>query len=124
MNIEQLEERLLLLVDQEVITTHASNVTKLAFENLLANLNVSDLGQAEMLFTHLPLALSRIGSDEAVEKPAPETMREILDSPHFDVVENQVTFIEEKWGEKLPEEEKGYLYMHYMNIINLTTGGK
>ncbi|WP_404454919.1 PRD domain-containing protein [Virgibacillus necropolis] len=124
MNRAELEERLLLLVDQKVITTHASNVTKLAFERLLDVLKVREIEQAEMLFTHLPTALSRIENGEGVEAPAPEVMSEVNDSPHFPIVEKQVIFIEEKWEKLLPQEEKEYLYMHYTNVINLTIGGE
>ncbi|ASN04534.1 PRD domain-containing protein [Virgibacillus necropolis] len=124
MNRAELEERLLLLVDQQVITTHASDVTKLAFERLIDSLNVRELEQAEMLFTHLPTALSRIGNGESVEGPAPEIMSEIKTSPHFHLAEKQVIFIEGQWGKELPLEEKEYLYMHYTNVINLTVEGE
>lgn len=124
MNSTELEKRLQLLVEQEIITIHASNVTKLAFESLLETLNVLEVEQAEMLFTHLPTALTRIESEEVVEAPAPGVMNEVKNSSYFHISEQLVTFIEKEWGECLPQEEKDYLYMHCTNVVNLTIGGE
>lgn len=124
MNQKQLRERLRILLDQEVITLEASKITKNAFERLTESQNAEEVDQAEMLFTHLPMTLSRIESGETVEAPSAEIMKEIKKSSHFKAAETQVNFIEKEWGKALPQEEKDYLYMHYTNIIQLLKGGE
>ncbi|WP_077328553.1 PRD domain-containing protein [Virgibacillus siamensis] len=123
MNHTELNARLNLLLEQKVITSHASTVTSRAFKRLTKTQNVKKVEQAEMLFTHLPMTLSRLENGETVGAPSDDIMREIKRSPHFNAAKAEVDFIEKEWGGRLPQEERDYLYMHYTNIIQLMQGG-
>ncbi|MBW8347946.1 PRD domain-containing protein [Bacillus sp. IITD106] len=124
MNLHELEERLQLLADQQVISPKAEEVTLLSFKRLLQLLGKQDIDQAEMLFTHLPMALTRIENGEKVESPMESIVNQVKNSEHFSKAEEQVACIEESWQNPLPVEEKEFLYMHYTNVINLNTEGK
>lgn len=123
MNLQEYQERLKILLDQEVITTKSHNVGLLAFEELLKILDTTEVDQAEMLFTHLPMALTRISNGIDAEGPAQEIMAEIKASGFFTIAKNQVDLIEENYGQVLPEGEKDYLYMHYTTVLNLNKRG-
>lgn len=123
MNLQEYKERLTILIEQEVITEQAYDVALLAFRQLLEVLNKTEVEQAEMLFTHLPMALTRISKGENVEGPAAEIVNEIYNSPNFSVARSQVEWIEEKWNKILPQGEKDYLYMHYSTILNINIQG-
>ncbi|WP_159462093.1 PRD domain-containing protein [Salirhabdus sp. Marseille-P4669] len=118
MDLAAYKVRLGILLEQQVISNEAHDVALQAFQQLTEIVKKTDIEQAEMLFTHLPMALSRIDSGEEVEQPAAEIMREIEESSHFTKVKEQVQLIEEKWSSPLPQGEKEYLYMHYTNVLN------
>ncbi|RFA36299.1 hypothetical protein CAI16_05795 [Virgibacillus dokdonensis] len=119
MNVQDLKDRLNLLLEKCLIKQKEYDIATIAFERLLKMLNKHDIEQAEMLFTHLPMALSRIEKGEEVEKPAVELMKEVKNSNYFPLAKEHVFFIENRWGAPLPEGEKEFLYMHYTNVINL-----
>ncbi|MED3655178.1 PRD domain-containing protein [Heyndrickxia sporothermodurans] len=123
MNLNEYKERLTILLEQEVITDKSSDVALQAFKELLKILNTTELDQAEMLFTHLPMALTRMSNGENVEGPAKEIVNEIYDSPHFLIAKTQVEWIEENWNHLLPQEEKDYLYMHYSTVLTINVQG-
>ncbi|MDY0406733.1 PRD domain-containing protein [Virgibacillus sp. 179-BFC.A HS] len=123
MNLIELKKRLQMLEEQHVITPKARHIALLSFEKLLHVLNVEDIYQAEMLFTHLPMALTRIEKGEKVESPVEEVLNEVRNSEHFSEAEKQVACIEKEWESSLPCEEKNFLYMHYTNVINLNIRG-
>lgn len=68
------------------------------------------------------MALSRIEREEEVDNPIEGTLDEVKNSLHFPEAEKQVAYIEEEWKGALPEGEKGFLYMHYTNVIHLNSG--
>jgi transcriptional antiterminator len=117
-NLEDYNLRLQILLEQSVITGEAHAVAEKAFTNFLTVVEKEKLEQAEMLFTHLPMALTRIQNGEEVEKPAPEVMKEIEQSRHFALAKEQVAFIETLWDTPLPQGEIEYLYMHYVTVLN------
>lgn len=119
MNLEEYNERLNILLEQEIITTKSYELAVSAFKELLKELNLDDVKQAEMLFTHLPMALERCKDGNMVEGPGPEVMNEIFQSAHFPIAQNHIKYLEENWGNSLPDEEKNYLYMHYTTLLNL-----
>lgn len=118
MNLEAYNERLGLLLEQEVISTNSHVVALQAFEQIIKVVNKTEIDQAEMLFTHLPMAMTRIEAGEEVEKPAAEIVREIEQSEHFELAKEQILFIEDKWNKSLPQGEKEYLYIHYITVLN------
>lgn len=123
MNLQDYKERLGILLKQEVITEKSCDVALQAFEELLKILNKTEIDQAEMLFTHLPMALTRISNGGNVEGPAKEIVNEIYHSPHFPIAESQVKGIEENWKDPIPQGEKDYLYMHYSTVLNINVQG-
>lgn len=124
MNKAELLTRLDILLEQEVIAKEAYDITVLAFEQLVETIQMNNLEQAEMLFTHLPSALTRMNTDEEVERPAQVIMEEIESSPHFPKAKAQVDFVEKKWGKEFPIGEREYLYMHYTTVIQMNQGGE
>ncbi|MBR3119881.1 PRD domain-containing protein [Oceanobacillus profundus] len=118
MNLQAYKERLQLLLEQKVISNTAHEVALQAFTQIMGVVNKTDIDQAEMLFTHLPMALTRIDAGEEVEEPAGEIMREVEQSEHFGLAKEQVAMIEDKWSQPLPQGEKKFLYMHYVTVLN------
>ncbi|MFD2628901.1 PRD domain-containing protein [Oceanobacillus kapialis] len=123
MNKEQLKDRLHILALGDVISKPACEVTIKAFDHLLIEFNKEDLEQAEMLFTHLPSAITRISEGGEVEAPAPEIMDEVRNSAYFPTAEKHIKKIEELWGRSLPKEEKAFLSMHYTTVLEVNQGG-
>lgn len=123
MNLQEYQVRLTILLEQEVITEKSSDVSLLAFKELLKVIEKTDIEQAEMLFTHLPMALTRISKGETLEGPADEIIADITNSPYFSIAESQVSWIEENWNQALPQEEKNFLYLHYSNVFNINVQG-
>ncbi|WP_042224038.1 PRD domain-containing protein [Oceanobacillus manasiensis] len=123
MNREQLKDRLHILALGDVISKPACEVTIKAFDHLLTELKTEDLEQSEMLFTHLPSAITRIGEGETLEGPSSEIMKEVRNSNYYPTAENHIKNIEHIWGHTLPEEEKAFLSMHYTTIIEANQGG-
>lgn len=120
MTLEEYKARLDILLEQKVISEKASETALLAFLKLLEELNMSNLEQAEMLFTHLPMALDRcMDGANTLEGPSAEVMNEIYQTNYFSLAKTQVESIEEGWGVSLPEEERNYLYMHYTTVLNI-----
>ncbi|KIY23132.1 MULTISPECIES: PRD domain-containing protein [Mesobacillus] len=119
MKLEEYIERLRILLEQEVITTKSYEVALEAYNELLKVLNKTEVTQAEMLFTHLPMALTRINNEYIVEGPVKEIVDEIMNSKHFAIAKSQVDIIEENWGNVLPQGEKDFLYLHYTTVLDL-----
>lgn len=123
MNSQELTTRLTILSVQDVIDEQAGTITTQAFENLKVLLETDDVKQAEMLFTHLPAALTRIDSQSDIEGPSEEVLSEIKESPYFTLAERQVRTIEEVNGAAFPQSEFDYLLLHYTTVITINKGG-
>lgn len=119
MNLESYKERLKILVEQNVISKQSHDVSLQTFKQLMDMTNRKDIKQAEMLFSHLPMALERIKDGEEFPSPGAEIMQEIEQSSYFHLAEKLVDKIEEKCNTPLPQGEKEYLYMHITNVLNL-----
>ncbi|WP_164217176.1 PRD domain-containing protein [Virgibacillus sp. YIM 98842] len=124
MDVKELKRRLDMLLKGDVISQCASKVTETAFRHLLDELKADKIEQAEMLFTHLPTALTRMDKEEDLEGPSEEIMKEVKASSYFTKAVKQIDMIEKEWGKALPSEERDFLAMHYTNVIQLNKGGK
>lgn len=122
MELQELESRLDILLEQGIIIDHAYSVTMTAYKKVLTLLNTERLEQGEMLFTHLPMALTRIGNDETVEGPESGMMEEVENSANYPVAKKLLDFVEHTWGESLPQEEKDFLKLHFTNVLNINEG--
>ncbi|WP_284139105.1 MULTISPECIES: PRD domain-containing protein [unclassified Virgibacillus] len=124
MNIQELKERLQLLLEQHVITKKAYATTLDSYEFLLRYLERDFADHAEMLFTHLPMALTRIENGEDVASPTDDIMLDVRNSPFYPIAQEHVAFIEQRWEAPLPKGEKDFLYLHYTTVITMNTGGE
>jgi hypothetical protein len=123
MNLTELKERLQILAENNVISFRAAALTTQAFTHLQELLNTDDIQNSEMLFTHLPTALTRIERGEEIGAPMPEILTEIQASKYYSEVVQQVNFIEGLHGSNLPTEEQDYLMIHYTNVYQQNEGG-
>lgn len=122
MNLQELKNRLDILLDQGVIVNHAYTVTISAYKQVLDLLNTENVEQGEMLFTHLPMALTRINNGETVEGPENEMMKEVESSRNYPKARQLLVSIEKNWGDALPQEEGNFLKLHFTNVFNINEG--
>ncbi|MGG3467303.1 PRD domain-containing protein [Neobacillus pocheonensis] len=113
----ELKERLELLLPAGVISEKAADITTRAFENLASIMNKTDILQSEMLFTHLPSALTRLEKGEKIEGPPEAFLDEVKEAGFMDLVEKEINFIEKEFEMILPIEEKNYLLLHYTSVF-------
>lgn len=123
MNILNLTERLDILAEAGVISNKAKSCSLHAFRELSIQLGKEDIELSEMLFTHLPAALTRIDSGEKVGGIAPELLEEVKNSPYAEIAARHIDVIQSKWKKKIPNEEKEYLLLHYSSVIQVNQGG-
>jgi hypothetical protein len=123
MNKYELKERLAILQLSKSITNEAAKVTEKAFDHLIKSLTKDNILQGEMLFTHLPLALTRLTMGEEIAEPSEAILDEAKKTAHLEKVNDEILYIEQQWGKELIFEEKGYLIIHYSLIFQLNLGG-
>jgi PRD domain len=123
MILTELNERLDILLTSAVITKKAAEVAASAFIHLQSTLKKNEIDQAEMLFTHLPMALSRIEKEEKVEAPHPDLLTEVKNSPYSAQAGREIDYVQTLWSERLPQEELDYLLIHYATLLQLNEGG-
>ncbi|URM33346.1 PRD domain-containing protein [Cytobacillus firmus] len=123
MDINQLKERMDIFVSSSVVSTKAADITTLAFMNLQSHLKKDAIDRAEMLFTHLPTALTRIEKGEQVEAPHPALLEEVKQSPEASTALKEIDFIQQQWKNQLPQEEIDFLLIHYTNVLQINKGG-
>lgn len=123
MILTELNERLDILLTSAVITKKAAEVAANAFIHLQSTLKKDEINQAEMLFTHLPMALSRIEKEEKVEAPHPDLLTEVKNSPYSAQAGREIDYVQTLWTGRLPQEELDYLLMHYAALLQLNEGG-
>jgi hypothetical protein len=123
MNLSVLKERLQILAENNVISFRSAELTTKAFTQLQQVLHTEDIEASEMLFTHLPTAITRIERGEEIGAPMPEILTEIKSSKFHSEVVQQVNFIENLHGADLPQEELDYLMIHYTNVFQQNKGG-
>ncbi|WP_409271289.1 PRD domain-containing protein [Neobacillus sp. SCS-31] len=118
MDIQALEERLSILLDSEVITEKSAKICLDAFQRLVRRLGAENIEGSEMLFTHLPTAISRIERGEEIEGPIPELMEEVRQSEWFNEAMAEIRYLETIHGKPLPPEEIDYLLLHYTTVFS------
>jgi len=123
LDVKELQQRLDMLLKGDVISQHASEVTEKAFQRLLDELQVTEIFQAEMLFTHLPTALTRMDREEELEGPSEEIMKEVKSSSYYSKAMGEIDMVEKNFEIVLPQEERDFLAMHYTNVFQINKGG-
>ncbi|KYD19121.1 hypothetical protein B4119_1378 [Parageobacillus caldoxylosilyticus] len=71
-----------------------------------------------MLITHLAMAVTRIERNETVYSPPDIIMNEVYLSSHFPAAVEKVAMIEKWMNGNFPEEERKFLYMHFVNVLS------
>lgn len=123
MDLNQLKERMDILLASSVISTKAADISTLAFMHLQSHLKKDAIDGAEMLFTHLPTALTRIEKGEQVEAPHPAFLDEVKQSLEASVAIKEIDYVQQLWKNQLPQEEIDFLVIHYTNVLQINKGG-
>lgn len=123
MKRSDLKQRLDILIASSVISKKSADITILAYIHLQDHLKLENIKQAEMLFTHLPTALTRIEKGEKVAPPLLELLEEVKQSPYSAEALKEINYVKAQWNEALPQEELDYLLIHYTNVLQINKGG-
>ncbi|MDM5228233.1 PRD domain-containing protein [Cytobacillus sp. NJ13] len=123
MDLNQLKERMDILLASSVVSTKAADISTLAFMHLQSHFKKDAIDGAEMLFTHLPTALARIEKGEQVEAPHPALLDEVKQSPEASIAMKEIDFVQQQWKNQLPQEEIDFLLIHYTNVLQINKGG-
>lgn len=123
MDLNQLQERMDILLSSSVVSTKAADITTLAFMHLQSHLKKGAIEGAEMLFTHLPTALTRIENGEQVEAPHPAMLNEVKQLSEASTAMKEIDFVQQQWKNQLPQEEIDFLLIHYTNVLQINKGG-
>lgn len=122
--MSKLDERLKILVEGEVVIPKAAEIAKKAVERLESIHGVLPEDKVNMLVTHLASALTRLDRGETVEAPPEVLLREVGTSPFIREASLEIEWIEHEWGIALPVEEKQFLSVHYVSVLQETLGGE
>ncbi|QQK74657.1 PRD domain-containing protein [Salicibibacter cibarius] len=107
-------ERLRILLEGDVITKEASEIAAEAVDRLGIH---APQPQIDMLVTHLATALTRMERGEALEAPPEEMFKEVEHSSHIKDANEEISWVEGRFGQSLPEEEQKFLKIHYVSIF-------
>lgn len=124
MNKKELMERLSILQQSDSITAQAAKVTEKAFDYLRITLCKDDIEQGEMMFTHLPFAMTRLSAGEIIEGPSEAIINEAKSTRYAERINTEIFYLETQWGKELPQAEKDYLFIHYSLIFQVNLGGE
>lgn len=107
-----LRERLDILFTTNTITPSAMRLCEATISNFI---NADNEKKYTKLITHLAMAVTRIEREEELIAPPEDIMEEIRRSPHFSQAVENVNWIESQMTTMLPNEERQYLIMHFVN---------
>lgn len=107
--------RLDLLYSTSTITDRAKLVSTNVIERYVAE---TEGEKYTMLITHLAMAITRIDRNEELSSPPETIMAEIRSSENTLEALARIHWIEEVLGEALPIEEKEYLLLHFVTVLN------
>lgn len=111
-----LRERLDILFTTNTITPSAMKLCEATISKFI---NADNEKQYTKLITHLAMAVTRIEREEELIAPPEDIMEEIRLSPHFSQAVENVKWIESQMSTMLPNEERQYLIMHFVNASQL-----
>lgn len=111
-----LRERLDILFSTNTITPGAMKLCEATIEKFVQPDNEK---RYKKLVTHLGMAVTRIERDEELNAPPEEIMQEIRCSQHFPQAVENVKWIESQMDVELPDEERQYLIMHFVNASEM-----
>lgn len=116
-----LRQRLDILSTTDTITPGAMKLCEAVIAKFIHNdnENTGNEKQYTKLVTHLGMAVTRIEREEDLIAPPEDIMQEIRRSPHFPQAVENVRWIESQMDRALPDEERQYLIMHFVNASHL-----
>jgi transcriptional antiterminator len=110
-----LYERLELLRTSNAITEKAKTISEKTIQQFV---NEENVNQYTMLITHLAIAITRIERNESLYSPPDAIMNEVYSSSKFPEAVERVAEIEKWLNEEFPEEERKFLYMHFVSALS------
>lgn len=113
--MSMLKERVDILMSTETITERAQSITLKTME---AYVSSAQEERYQMLITHLAMAVTRMDRGEELSAPPEIIMDEVQQSPYIHEANNRIAWIEQQLGEPLPQEEKAFLQMHFVSVLN------
>ncbi|QDI90401.1 PRD domain-containing protein [Salicibibacter halophilus] len=108
----QVQERLKILLEANVITKEASKIAAEAADRLGAQAPQAPL---DMLITHLATALTRLERGEELEAPPESMFKEVQQSVYLQNAMEEIRWVENRLGSILPEKEQKFLQLHYVS---------
>ncbi|MDM5338589.1 PRD domain-containing protein [Fictibacillus enclensis] len=108
-------ERLELLKSSDSITETAFDICRKTIQKFVSE---NEADQYTMLITHLAMALTRIEREQELLPPPTDIMMEVYQSPKMEEARGRVGWIEKLLNQNLPEEEKEFLYLHFVNVLS------
>ncbi len=103
-----------MLAETETITKTAEDVVRKVIVTQVPK------GKEEayaMLVTHVAMAITRVEREEELSAPPEEMMKEVYSSDQLASAKEKVEWVEEQWGQSFPQEEKAFMYMHYVTVL-------
>ncbi|TSB48557.1 PRD domain-containing protein [Alkalicoccobacillus porphyridii] len=110
-----LHTRLKLLHSTGTVTDQANLVCEKTIEKFIEKENEE---RYIMLITHLAMAITRIEREEELASPPEVIMKEVRESPHLPLAQENVEWVENQLGVRLPNEERDFLIMHFVSVLN------
>lgn len=108
----QVQERLKILLEGDVISKEASEIAVEAADRLGAQ---APQAQLDMLITHLATALTRLERGEELEAPPESMFKEVEQSVYLRNAKEEIRWLEDRLGGVLPEKEQKFLQLHYVS---------
>ncbi|RXY98857.1 PRD domain-containing protein [Fictibacillus sp. S7] len=108
-------ERLELLKSSDSITEKAYAISRKTIQKFVSE---NDADQYSMLIIHLAMALTRIERQQELIPPPMDIMLEVYQSPKMEEARGRVAWIDQLLNHSLPEEEKEFLYLHFVNALS------
>jgi hypothetical protein len=122
--VTALDERLKVLIEGGVVIPKAADIAKNAVKRLKDIYGFLPEDRVSVFVTHLATALTRLERKETVGAPPPELLKEVEATPFIKEALLEIDWIEHEWGTELPVEEKQFLSIHYVSLIQGAKGGE
>ncbi|MCT1902030.1 PRD domain-containing protein [Oceanobacillus sojae] len=117
MNKVEMNKKLTILLDGQIITQQAYDVTNQTYDFLAAKFNKEPIENSEMFWIHLCMALARIEKGEELEGPSQAVVDDIYQTPYKEEIKEVIEFVKDQLHHELPKEEQDYFYLHLHGVI-------
>ncbi|MFD1414508.1 PRD domain-containing protein [Oceanobacillus jeddahense] len=117
MNKLEMNKKLTILLDGQIITKQAYDVTNQTYDYLAAKFNKEPIENSDMFWTHLCMALTRIENGEELEGPSQAIVDDIYQTPYKEEIKEVIEYVKHKFHHELPREEQDYFYLHLHGVM-------